>query len=75
MTLLERIAAVLERARLDGGWDDEAVAFKVLREMHEPTDAMLDTSGYQDAGDVWRSFINAALNEAPAHTSSEIGHG
>lgn len=33
MTLLQRITAVLERARVAGGWDDEAVARKVLAEM------------------------------------------
>lgn len=30
MTALERIAAILHRARLDGGWDDEAVGRLVL---------------------------------------------
>lgn len=41
-TLLERITAVLERARIDGGWDDETVARAVLQEMREPTGAMKD---------------------------------
>jgi hypothetical protein len=30
MTTLERITAILERARVAGGWDDEAVAKAVL---------------------------------------------
>lgn len=30
MTAVERVTALLERARIDGGWDDEAVARRVL---------------------------------------------
>lgn len=30
MNALERVAAVLERARIDGGWTDEVVAHRVL---------------------------------------------
>lgn len=30
MTALERVAAILQRARIDGGWDDEVVAHAVL---------------------------------------------
>lgn len=86
MTLLDRIAATLRRARIDGGWDDEAVAERVLREMREPTERMIDAAGAhddhstpyvqcEDGGVHRRAMIDAALNEAPARTSSEIGHG
>jgi len=30
MNMLEQLARVIERARIDGGWDDEAVASKIL---------------------------------------------
>lgn len=30
MTAVERVAAVLERARIEGGWIDEIVAHRVL---------------------------------------------
>lgn len=74
VTLLEHIAAVLHRARLDGGWDDEDVAAKVLREMREPTPRMIDRGGAADdhstqyvqceSADVhWRAMIDGALNE------------
>lgn len=33
MTLLERITAILERARFAGGWIDENVAAQVLAEL------------------------------------------
>ena len=33
MTALDRIAAVLHRARFKGGWDDEDVAAEVLKEL------------------------------------------
>lgn len=42
MTLLERITAVLERARVAGGWIDEDVAAAVLAEMRDPTDAVVN---------------------------------
>lgn len=32
-TLLVRITAILERARIDGGWIDEQVAADVIAEM------------------------------------------
>lgn len=31
--MLERITAVLERARIDGGWIDDIVALAVLKEL------------------------------------------
>ncbi len=34
MTTLDRIAAILHRARVRGGWDDEDVAAEVLAELH-----------------------------------------
>jgi len=59
---------------------------ELLREIREPTSHMIDRAGAQDdhttqyvqceSADVhWRAMIDAALNEAPAHTSSELGHG
>jgi len=30
MNMLERITKLIHRARFDGGWDDEAVASKIL---------------------------------------------
>lgn len=33
MNALERITALLERARVDGGWLDDAVAAAVLKEL------------------------------------------
>lgn len=86
--MIQRLAEVLRRARVDGGWDDEAVAGKVLREMREPTDRMIDAAGAQDdhstpyvqcedGGVHWRAMIDAALAEdpEPVHSSSEVGHG
>jgi hypothetical protein len=33
MTALERIAALLARARVAGGWDDEVIAMAILAEL------------------------------------------
>lgn len=66
MTLLERIAGVLERARVAGGWIDEDVAAQVLAELGldddgKPIDRTLMT------GDEYRTAmreIHAANREA-----------
>lgn len=69
MTMPSRIAAVLHRARVAGAWDDEDVALAVLKEMREPTAAMIAPAdaeidrGFRDGGTIWRSMINAAMKE------------
>lgn len=84
--MLQRIITVLERARVAGGWIDEDVARAVLREMREPPFKYGDIAtrafnqggimlGGESGRRAWRAMIDAALNEEPAHTSSEIGHG
>lgn len=89
VTFLQRISNILHRARVDGGWDDEDVARKVLEAIREPTDAMVEKADdLTDHGDwgstpdvpashtiAWRTMIDAALAEVSKHTSSEIGHG
>jgi hypothetical protein len=40
VTALDRIAALLHRARLDGGWTDEGVAALVLTELGLSDDGM-----------------------------------
>lgn len=84
MTLLARIEAVLHRARVAGGWDDQFVAADILRAIREPDEeAVVIAAGVDfkprrdDVRASWRSLIDQALAEAaePAHTSSEIGHG
>lgn len=80
MTMIQHIAEVLRRSRVDGGWDDEVVAGKVLREMREPDQTMMDRvahiAGDDELQECWGGMIDAALAEVePAHSSSEIGHG
>jgi hypothetical protein len=91
MTTLERITAILERARVAGGWDDEAVARAVLAGIREPTAAMKDAVHHSDAYSperCWHAMIDAARNEKPelgldddgnpidrAPTSPNLGHG
>lgn len=88
VTFLQRIANVLHRARVDGGWDDEEVARKVLEEMREPTKGMVEyltaaggqepfegESEEQQARRIYSRLIDNILAEVPNHTSSEIGHG
>jgi hypothetical protein len=58
--VLDSIAAILHRARVDGGWSDEAVAHRVLVVLG------LDENGRHIAG-------VAACDIAP--TSSNLGHG
>lgn len=85
MTTLERITRVLERARIDGGWDDENVALKVLEAAREP-DAVMKTAGYyasrfaentttEDAGDCFRAMIDKARDTTCSPTSSSPDHG
>lgn len=75
MTLLERITSVLERARIAGGWDDEAVARRVLVEIREPSSVMKTAGFYtpgihwgpdatiEDAGDCYRTMIDGVVGD------------
>lgn len=65
--MLARITAVLERARVAGGWIDEDVAAAVLAEMREPTDAMIEAIAngiYDDdcSSTIWEHAIGAATD-------------
>lgn len=62
MTMLARITAILERARVAGGWIDEDVAASVLAEMREPTEVMLAAADIasDDATENWQRMIDAA---------------
>jgi len=68
--MLERMAAVLRRARMDGGMTDEAVAHRVLVEMAAPDKAMTEAANeavYQTGEPpapvevVWRAMIASIL--------------
>lgn len=69
MTLFERVTAVLENARVAGGWTDEGVARRVLVEMREPDEAMIIAGvRFENIGDMagrYRAMIDAALAEGP----------
>lgn len=87
MTMIDRIAALLARARVVGAWDDEDVAVAVLREMREATDAMAFAGAKRLEMEMqapsatlmavgWAAMIAAALGEPePSHSSSDLGHG
>ena len=69
--MLERIEAVLKRARVAGGGEDDVVARDVLRAMREPTETMIKAAFWEDgeatARNVWREMIADALgNESDA---------
>lgn len=71
MTMLKRITAVLERARVAGGWDDEAVGRAMLAEMRKPTEVMtyaawehLDGSySHERIASAVKAMVDAELNE------------
>jgi hypothetical protein len=70
MTALERVIAVLERARVAGGWIDEQVAADVLAELCVPDEAMIaaGTAAEFEGQDtnalaVWRAMIEAARRQ------------
>lgn len=52
MTALERITHILERARIDGGWDDEAVAARVLAALGLSTDGRAEMT-HAEMGDTY----------------------
>jgi hypothetical protein len=73
--MLERIEGVLKRARVAGGWQDDAVARDVLAVMREPDAAMIN-AGYivfpgetfqrpREPMNAWSSMIDAALAMPP----------
>ena len=75
MSLLQRITAILERARVAGGWIDEDVARDVLRAIREPGEALLGIgeerymrdedhmSTFHCLSVAWTAMIDAALND------------
>jgi hypothetical protein len=86
VTTLERITAILERARVAGGWIDEDVAAQVLAEMRRPTEAMTYAAWEHLAGaysheritEAVRAMLNERLDDdgKPSDRASpNLGHG
>ena len=73
--MIERLARAIEAESnyVISQHHAKALARVAIEAMREPTEAMLSTSGYQDADEVWRDMIDAAL--APPETDDNSQGG